>query len=328
MMKKTTLSWGLLGTARINRAVIPPLKSSKRNRLLAVASRDAQRAQQYAQEWDIPRSHGSYEALLADPDIDVIYNSLPNHLHKEWTIRAVQAGKHVLCEKPLALSAADVDEMIAASRQTGRVIAEAFMYRHHPQTHHIKEMIERGDLGELRLVRGAFSFNFDRAENYRLDPTMGGGSLWDVGCYPVSFARYLIGAEPLEVFGWQKTGASGVDEVFVAQMRFPGEIFAQFDSSFQYVFRMQVEIVGSQATLQVLNPFKPGKLSLALCSRGGMFKPLIIPGDTLYQGEIEDIANVVLDGKPQRIPLEHSRGNIAVLIALLESARQGKPQEM
>src|SRR5512139_211112 len=139
-MNRQPLRWGLLSTARINRALIPPLRASKRNELLAVGSRSEESAQTYARKWDIPRAHSTYEALLADPEIDVIYNSLPNHLHAEWTVKALQAGKHVLCEKPLALSLAEVDEIAQAARQTGRVVAEAFMYRHHPQTVKVKEM--------------------------------------------------------------------------------------------------------------------------------------------------------------------------------------------
>src|SRR3990170_3108765 len=152
----TTLNWGLLSTAKINRALIPPLNASKRTRLLAVASRSQSAAAAYAREWNIPRAHGSYEALLADPEIDVIYNPLPNNMHAEWTIKALKAGKHVLCEKPLALSLKEVDAMSAAARETGKVLAEAFMYRHHPQTLKVKEIVDSGTLGRLHLIKGAF----------------------------------------------------------------------------------------------------------------------------------------------------------------------------
>src|SRR5512147_3048618 len=152
------LNWGLLSTAQINSALIRPLNASPRTRLLAVASRSQSSADAYAREWKIPRAHGSYEALLADPEIDVIYNSLPNHLHAEWTIKAVVAGKHVLCEKPLALSVAEVDAMEAAAQKHGRVVAEAFMYRHHPQTLKVQELVKSGSLGTLKLIHGSFSF--------------------------------------------------------------------------------------------------------------------------------------------------------------------------
>ena len=154
-MANKVLNWGLLSTARINNALIPPLRASKRNRLLAVASRTQEAADAYAREKEIPRAHGSYESLLADPEIDVIYNPLPNHLHAEWTIKAVEAGKHVLCEKPLALNVGEVDAMQTAARKHGRVVAEAFMYRHHPQTLKVQELIRSGSLGTLKLVRSS-----------------------------------------------------------------------------------------------------------------------------------------------------------------------------
>ncbi|MBL8049874.1 MAG: Gfo/Idh/MocA family oxidoreductase, partial [Anaerolineales bacterium] len=183
------LNWGLLSTARINRALIKPLRASKRTNLLAVASRNIDSAQAYAHEYKIPRAHGSYEDLLNDPDIDIIYNSLPNHLHAEWTIKALQAGKHVLCEKPLALTLDEVDAMISASQETGNVLAEAFMYRHHAQTLKAKEIVDSGVLGKLQLIKGAFSFFLNREHDYRNFKEMGGGSIWDVGCYPISFTR-------------------------------------------------------------------------------------------------------------------------------------------
>jgi xylose dehydrogenase (NAD/NADP) len=198
-MTQRTLNWGLLSTARINRALIAPLHASQRTTLLAVASRSESTAQAFAREWNIPRAYGSYDSLLADPDIDVIYNPLPNHLHAEWTIRALRAGKHVLCEKPFALSLAEVDAMIAASKETGRVLAEAFMYRHHPQTMKVKELVDGGALGKLQLIKGAFTYIFTREGNFRGIKEMGGGSIWDVGCYPVSYARMLVGSEPTEV---------------------------------------------------------------------------------------------------------------------------------
>ena len=171
------LNWGLLSTAKINRALIKPLNASKRTRLLAVASRSISSAEAYAREWNIPRAHGSYEALLADPEIDVIYNSLPNHLHAEWTIKALRAGKHVLCEKPFALTLAEVDAMSQAAHETGKVLAEAFMYLHHAQTLKIKEIVESGVLGKLQLIKGAFTFTLTREGNYRWMEEMGGGSI-------------------------------------------------------------------------------------------------------------------------------------------------------
>jgi D-xylose 1-dehydrogenase (NADP+, D-xylono-1,5-lactone-forming) len=318
------LNWGLLSTARINRALIKPLRASKRTRLLAVASRGISSAESYAREWAIPRAHGSYEALLADPEIDVIYNSLPNHLHAEWTIKALQAGKHVLCEKPLALSLDEVDAMIRTSQESGNVLAEAFMYRHHPQTLKVKELVDGGALGKLQLIKGAFTFTLDREGNYRNYKEMGGGSIWDVGCYPISYARMLAGEEPVEVSGWQVEGAGGSDESFIGQMRFDGGIHAQFDSGFKSPSRAHIEIVGTEAVLDIPNPFKPGGKSDMVLRHGDGAETIKIKGQELYLGEVEDMCDAVLTGKPSRIPLSDSRGNIAAILGLLESARDGR----
>ena len=318
------LNWGLLSTAKINRALIKPLNASKRTRLLAVASRNISSAEAYAREWKIPRAHGSYEALLNDPEIDVIYNSLPNHLHAEWTIKALRAGKHVLCEKPFAVSLKEVDAMIAASKETGKVLAEAFMYRHHEQTTKVKEIVDSGELGTLQLIKGVFSFKLEREGNYRWMTEMGGGSIWDVGCYPISYARTIVGAEPVDVFGWQVTGEGGSDEVFVGQMRFKNDIHMQFDSSFRCPHRSYLEIVGSKGVLKISNPFKPGKNNTVQLIQGDKEKTINIRGGELYMGEVDDMCDAVLQGKPPRVSLADSRNNTAVILALLESAKSGK----
>lgn len=319
------LNWGLLSTARINRALIPPLQVSKRNHLLAVGSRSQDTADAYAKERKIPRAYGSYEALLADPEIDVIYNPLPNHLHAEWTIKAVEAGKHVLCEKPLALSVDEVDAVKAAAHKHGRVVAEAFMYRHHPQTLKVQELVRSGSLGTLKLIRGSFSFLLSREGDVRLKPEWGGGSIWDVGCYPISYARTVVGEEPLEVFGWQATGPTGIDETFVGQMRFKEDVVAQFDSSFVIPFHAFMEVVGSDGTLNIPKPFKPEVNEKIYLIRGDKIETLKVKGQELYLGEVEDMADAVLLGKEPRVSLDDSRSNVAVISALLASARTGMP---
>jgi predicted dehydrogenase len=324
-MSTHILRWGLLSTARINRALIPPLRASPRNRLVAVASRDLAHAQTWAAERGIPTAYGSYEALLADPDIDVIYIPLPNSLHAEWTIKAAQAGKHVLCEKPLALTVEEVDAMAEAAARAGVVVAEAFMYRHHPQTLKVKEMVDGGAIGRLRLVRGAFTFSHDRPGDVRFDPALGGGSIWDVGCYPISFTRMIIAAEPIEVFGWQMVGPTGVDEAFTGQMRFPGDVYAQFDCGFRAQFRMKIEIVGSEGVITVPRPFLVGLGQHIELERSGQVESIAIPDAELYLGEVEDMADAILLGKPPRISLADSRGNVAAITALLQSAREGRP---
>ena len=220
-----TVRWGLLSTANINKALIPPIRVSKRGQLVAVASRSQATADAYAKKWEISLAFGSYEAMLESDKVDAVYISLPNHLHAEWTIRALQAGKHVLCEKPFAISLAEVDAMIAASRASGRALAEAFMYRHHPQTKLAGEWVRSGRLGEICVVRGVFNFGLSEARrkpgalDVRLVPEYGGGCLWDVGVYPVSFAQFIMGRPPEAVASFQWVGETGVDETFTAQMQ-------------------------------------------------------------------------------------------------------------
>jgi predicted dehydrogenase len=319
------LRWGTLSTARINKALFGPLRTSKRNRLLAVASRSQEKAKAYAREKKIERAYGSYEALLADPEIDVIYNPLPNHLHAEWTIKAVEAGKHVLCEKPLALSVNEVDAISAAARAHGKMVAEAFMYRSHVQTLKVREIVESGKLGKVKMVHGSFTFVMTSPDDYRWNPEMGGGGLWDIGCYPLSFTRAALGAEPLEVFGWQVISPSGVDETFAAQLRFPGDIYAQFDCSLKVPYHVFMEIVGDEGTLSVPKPFNPGAKEALYLTRGGKTEMIAVRGSEPYVSEVEDLADAIYLGKPQCVSLADSRANVAAILALFESAKTGKP---
>src|SRR5512139_1903116 len=318
------LRWGLLSTARINRAVIPPIRGSLRSELKAVASRDVVKAKDYAGEWHIPHACGTYEELLAREDIDAIYNPLPNHLHAEWSIRAAEAGKHVLCEKPLALTLDEVDQMTAAARKNNVIMAEAFMYKHHPQTLKVLELLAQETIGELLLIKGTFTFNLDRSDDVRWVPEWGGGSIWDVGCYPISFARLVARAEPVEVFGWQVTGSTGIDVVFSGQMRFASGLLAQFDCGFRAPYRTAMEIVGTRGSIELSSPFKPAGGEWIKIKQGDRIELLEASrSDHLYLGEIEDMERAVLDGQPPRISLANSRGNVATILALLESARTG-----
>jgi predicted dehydrogenase len=312
------LKWGLLSTARINRAVIPPIRLSKRSELIAVASRDQATSEAYAKKWDIPRAFGSYEAMLSDPGINAVYISLPNHLHAEWSVKCAAYGKHVLCEKPLALSTMEVDQTIEAAKKYRVVIAEAFMYKHHPQTLKVLDLVKQRAIGDLLVVKGTFTFNL-------IDPEMGGGCLWDVGCYPISFSRLVAAAEPIEVFGWRKLGPTGIDEVFAGQMRFGNGLLAQFESGFRTPYRTGMEIIGSTGSIRIERPFKPECDKPIGIFHGDRTESIRVPDQELYQGEIEDMENAALDGKPQRVPLEDSRKNVAVIKALLESAQTGRP---
>jgi predicted dehydrogenase len=324
-MPTSRLRWGFLSTARISTELLNPLQSSKRNQLLAVASRSKDKAGEYARKNKIKYAYGSYTELLADPDIDVIYNPLPNHLHAEWTIKAVQAGKHVLCEKPLALSLAEVDAITAAVEKYGKVVAEAFMYRTHPQTLKAQEIVASGRLGKVKLIRGSYTYQGSDPDNIRWKPEMGGGSLWDVGCYPLSYTRAMLGMEPLEVFGWQDTGPTGVDEFFAAQLHFPENVYAQFDSSFKIPYHVFMEIVGDEATLIIPNPFNPGTKGTFYLTKSGKVERIAVKGIETYRGEVEDMADAILLSKPPRLSLADSRFNTAAILALFESAKIGKP---
>jgi xylose dehydrogenase (NAD/NADP) len=321
-----TLRWGLLGTARITRSIIPALRAAAGHELTAVASRSAEKAEAHAKQWQIPRAIASYEAMLADPDIDIVYIPLPNHLHAEWTIRAAEAGKHVLCEKPIALTVEEVDRIAAAATRAGVVVSEAFMYRHHPQTMMLKQLLGEGAIGELRYMRGSFTFTLNRPGDVRFDLTYGGGSLWDVGCYPVSLARILACVQPREVFGRAQLGSTGIDEMFAGQLIFSDTLQAQFDCGFAAPFRTEAELVGTTGSIRVTRPFKPGASETLVLSRGDDFEQIAIDNaGELYVGEVEDMGKAILEGTPSRVTLADSRDNTALLVALYESARLGKP---
>ncbi|HWQ05290.1 MAG TPA: Gfo/Idh/MocA family oxidoreductase [Longilinea sp.] len=324
---KDILRWGFLGTARISRALIPPLRASKRNQLAAVASRSLEKAQEFSREWKVPIAYGSYEALLVDPDIDVIYISLPNHLHTEWVVKAAAAGKHVLCEKPLALSTAEVDSIIQAARTYQVHIAEAFMYRHHPQTLKVKELIDSGKIGELRYIQGSFSFPLNRPDDYRWKPAEGGGSLWDIGCYPLSYSLLATNDIPVEVFGWQQKADSGVDLDFIGQLRFASGVFVQIHSSFALPNFTSMELRGSQGTLLIPAPFNPTDRSQFVLhnEKDQIFH---VKGGELYCGEVENMSEVILDHLDPRLPLENSWQIIRCLEALYQSAETGKPVQV
>jgi predicted dehydrogenase len=223
------------------------------------------------------------------------------------------------------LNVDEVDAIQAVARKHGRLVSEAFMYRHHPQTLKVQELVKSGLLGTLKLVRGSFSYVLSRKGDVRLDPEMGGGSIWDVGCYPISYARSVIGGNPLEVFGWQVRGQTGIDETFVGQMRFDHDLYAQFDCSFAMPLRWFMEIVGSEGTLNIPSPFKPETDEKIYLTDGDKIKTIKIKGQELYIGEVEDMADAILLGREPRISLDDSRANVATIYALLESARIGKP---
>jgi predicted dehydrogenase len=320
----TRLHWGIIGPGRIAPRIVRALVDHPRGELRAVASRDIGRARLFADRHGAPVAYGSYDELLADAAIDVVYVALPNHLHAEWSVRALDAGKHVLCEKPLALTVADVDAIAAAAERNRRIAVEAFMYLHHPQTLAALDMAASGALGTLRLVNATFSFFLTKEDDPRIDPSMGGGSLWDVGCYPVSIARRIAGEEPDAVAAFARFDDLGVDRTFVGQLRFPGGLLASFDSGFSAPERERIEIVGADATLVLEHPFLPepdGPPPVVTIRRDGVATAVEVASVDQYRAEVDDLTAAILDGTRPRVDLAFSRGGIATLVELNRVAR-------
>lgn len=323
-----TVRWGLLSTANINRRLIPAIRASERGTLAAVASRDGDKAAAYAETWGIPHAFGSYEAMLESDAIDAVYISLPNHLHAEWSIYALEHGKHVLCEKPFALSLAEVDDMFAAAERTGNVLTEAFMYRHHPQTKLAGDWVRGGRIGHLVTVRGVFTFQMNSTDNVRLVPELGGGSLWDVGVYPMSYGQYLAGGPPEWVFGTQWIGPSGVDTVFNGILKYPNGVTAEISSAFRVPFYTHVDIQGTDGRLVMNRPFTgldDHEAELIHVDREGNEQKLSVPHMALYAGEVEDMHAAILDGAEPYLSAGETRNHVRTALALYESARRGEP---
>jgi xylose dehydrogenase (NAD/NADP) len=319
------IRWGLLSTANINRRLIPAIHQSKRGELTAVASRSLKTAKEYAKKWKIDKFFGSYQEMLDSGEIDAVYISLPNHLHAEWSIKAMKAGLHVLCEKPFALSLEEVDNMIAVKEETGMILAEAFMYRHHPQAKIVGEIIQSGKIGEISMIRGAFDFSLKNKQNIRMIKELGGGSLWDVGVYPISFAQYVMGGPPEWAMGSQRLGETGVDETFVGQMGYHGDRFAQISSSFRTPFHTFFEIIGTKGRLHISRPFlNPASGKVILYPEKGRPKKIRIPRTNLYLGEVEDMHSTILDGTPNYLTLDETRNHIRTVLALYDSAKSGE----
>jgi predicted dehydrogenase len=312
------LRLGLLSTANINEKLMAGARLADEVDVVAVASRDLARARAHADKLGVERALGSYDELLADPDVDAVYISLPNSMHVDWSVRALEAGKHVLCEKPLARSVEPVERAFDAADAAGRVLAEAFMWRHHPQADQLVELLPR--IGEVRLVRAQFSFALDAAtiaavDNIRLSEELEGGALMDVGCYCVSAAR-LVAGEPLAVTGQQVTGE--VDLRFVGTMELPGGVLAHFDCGVDTTERAQLEVAGSEGTLVLGDPFHS-------------VEPVIVLGDERieverenpYACELRDFAAAVAGEREPRLGRADAVGQARAIAALYESAERG-----
>lgn len=325
-MTEGRVRFGVLGTANIGRAAVnPAIQASRNAELVAVASRDGERARAFARAAAIPRAHASYEALLDDPDVDAVYVPLPNALHHEWTIRAVEKKKHVLCEKPLAPSASECREMQAAAAANGVTLMEAFMYRFHPRTERFFELARAGTIGELRVVRSAFSFRLTRPDNIRLSSELAGGALMDVGCYCVDVSRRLAAARPLEAQAWASWAESGVDAQLAGTIRFAGGVVAQLDCALTLERREHYEAAGTEATLSTGAAFVPGAAEVSILEQRGRAGETrhAVPGADQYRLMVEHFADCVVSGAPPRFGAADAAANMAVIEALYASARSG-----
>jgi predicted dehydrogenase len=326
-MSYSPVKWGIVSTADINRKVIPGAKASPKVDLVGVASRTQERAEQYASWWEIPRAYGSYEALLADPEIEAVYISLPNTLHCEWSIEAVEAGKHVLCEKPLSRHPDQVAAAFEAAERAGRLLSEAFMWRHNPQTSKLKELVDAGAIGELRLVRSAFSYGLYDEENIRLRTDVEGGALMDVGCYNVSGSRFLAG-EPERVWGEAWYGPSGTDWVFTGTMRFPNDAVATFDCGTALPDRDELEAIGSEGSLFLDDPWHCNVPVIELRRDGKPTERIELEPQDSYRLELENVSDAIRGEAELLLARNDATAQARVLEALHRSATMSKPVDL
>lgn len=325
------MRWGVLGVADIAvKKVIPPIQTNGNCQVTAIASRSIDKAQKAAADLGLEKAYGSYEELLADPEIDAVYNPLPNNLHVPWSIRAAEAGKHVLCEKPVGMDAQEVDSLIAARDRTGRYIQEAFMVWTHPQWVTARNMVQEGRIGDLTAVQGFFSyFNID-SENIRNNPETGGGGIYDIGCYTILAPRFLSGAEPKRVVADLKTDARfGTDRLASALMDF-GTFQATLTCSTQMTPYQRVIILGTTGRIEIEVPFnalvdRPNRVFVDDGSdlQGGSRETIEIPTCDQYGIMAREFADAVKKGEPQPLPLESSKANMAVIDAVFRSAKSG-----
>ena len=325
--------WGVLGAANIAvRKVIPAMQASARTPVVAIASRDRAKAETAARELGIARAYGSYEELLADSEVDAIYNPLPNHLHVPWTIRAAEAGKHVLCEKPIALSADEARQLLAVRQRTGVHIGEAFMVRSHPQWLAVREMVREGRIGTLRVVAGHFAYFKRDPNDVRSVPEWGGGGLMDVGCYPITMSRWLFDEEPESVVGSiDRDPELGIDRIASGLLRFPGGGQATFTCAMQLVHYQRMQLHGTSGRIELQIPFnapndRPCRIFVDDGSELGdsSARAIEFPAVDQYTLQAESFSAAIRGSAAVPVPLEDAIGNMAVIDAIFRSASSGR----
>ncbi|QBD82265.1 Gfo/Idh/MocA family oxidoreductase [Ktedonosporobacter rubrisoli] len=321
--------WGVISAANIGvRAVSPAIHASSNGRLVAVGSRDPQRAAELYAFAPHVRIYGDYVSVINDPDIDAVYIPLPNSLHAEWTIRALEAGKHVLCEKPLATTVEEGKKMLEAARANKVLLMEAFMYRFHPQVVWALEQIKAGVIGSVKLVRASFSFDIrGRSTNVRLRPELAGGSLMDIGCYPLNLCRAIYGHPPRTVAARVYAPRPGaVDMAMNAVLDFGEGRFGLIDSSFELARRQMAEIVGDEGSITIPVPFTPGDHAVAVfVTKGGNMNEQSFTRVDQYRLEVEHFANCIRTGQEPEMSLNETLENLATIEAIYQAAGHDWP---
>jgi D-xylose 1-dehydrogenase (NADP+, D-xylono-1,5-lactone-forming) len=316
-----SVCWGLLSTAPINLKIVAAAAQSDLAEVIAVASRDSTRAESYAREHGIDRAYGRYEALLEDDEVDAVYISLPNGLHIEWTVQALEAGKHVLCEKPMSRYTDQVERAFDLAESLGLVLSEGFMWRHHPQTERLVQLVRDGTIGPLRLVRAAFSFPLaiERGPaDARFDPGLDGGAMMDVGCYCVSAIRLFAG-EPESVAGEQFVGPTGVDVVFAGTLRHADDVVSHFDCGFVLPRRAELEVIGEDGSLFVRNPFVVTEPEIEL-RRAGDVERITVEHVDSYLLELDNLSGAIRGEASLLIGREDAIAQARTIEALYRSA--------
>jgi predicted dehydrogenase len=313
--------WGILSTAKINSLFLAGARGAPNVEVVAVASRDGARSEAFAREHGIKRAHDGYEALLADPEIDAVYIPLPNSMHVEWSVRALEAGKHVLCEKPLSRSAAEVERAFDVAEREGRLLMEAFMYRFNPQTRAMAELLAQGTIGRIRLIRAAFSFVAQDPADVRLSAALDGGALMDVGCYCVSAAR-LLGGEPESVAAFQVRGGDGVDVAFAGVLNMPDDVIAHFDCGLSFATRDELEVVGEAGSMFVDDPWHCRAPLIEVRRDDGVGRVDLQPRDS-YMLEAANFSAAILGEVEPLLGREDAVGQARAIEALYRAADSG-----
>ena len=333
----THLNWGILGAARIATSqVIPALQHGDKHRVVAIASRDAGKAASAAKTLGIARSHGSYDALLEDPEVEAIYNPLPNHLHVPWSIRALEAGKHVLCEKPIGMNAAEARTLLDAQRRTGRLVCEAFMVRSHLQWLKARELVASGRIGALSLITGHFSYSRRDPNDVRNHVEYGGGVLLDIGCYPITMSRWLFDAEPVRVSAFiDRDPEMGVDRLTSGLVEFPGGRQLAFTCAGQLVLHQVMQLYGTTGRIQLEIPFnaphdRPARMFVddGRDLTGGGIDTIEIPAMNQFLAQADRFADAIQGKGEVPVRLEDSIANMVVIDALFRSAESGRAESL